>query len=115
GSYYGRPVVKARLRQTDVAAFLFPGGLAAGSGLLAAGAQLTGREALRRSGRLAAITAAGLGAGALVRDLGRPERFLNMLRTVKLTSPLSVGSWILAGFRQYAGVATTDKMERDPG
>ena len=28
----------------------------------------------------------------------RPERFVNMLRTLKLTSPMSVGSWILATF-----------------
>jgi formate-dependent nitrite reductase membrane component NrfD len=31
----------------------------------------------------------------LVSDLGRPERFLNMLRVFKVTSPMSVGSWIL--------------------
>ena len=35
---------------------------------------------------------------ALVHDLGRPERFLNMLRVFKPTSPLSVGSWLLAPF-----------------
>ena len=39
-----------------------------------------------------------LGAIALVMDLGRPERFVNMLRTVKLTSPMSLGSWILSAF-----------------
>jgi hypothetical protein len=32
----------------------------------------------------------------LISDLGRPERFLNMLRVFKVTSPMSVGSWILA-------------------
>src|SRR5206468_1926051 len=32
----------------------------------------------------------------LIADLGRPERFLNMLRVFKVTSPMSVGSWILA-------------------
>jgi formate-dependent nitrite reductase membrane component NrfD len=31
----------------------------------------------------------------LISDLGRPERFLNMLRVFKVTSPMSVGSWIL--------------------
>src|SRR5207248_2009890 len=30
-------------------------------------------------------------------DLGRPTRFLNMLRVVRPTSPMSVGSWVLAG------------------
>ena len=112
GSYYGRPVVKAPPWETDVAAYLFLGGLAGGSALLAAGAELTGRDALRRNSRFAAIGAAGLGAAALVRDLGRPERFLNMLRTVKLTSPMSVGSWILAGFSTCAGVAAADELDR---
>ena len=115
GSYYGRPVVKAPPWETDVAAYLFLGGLAGGSALLAAGAELTGREALRRNSRFAAIGAAGLGAAALVRDLGRPERFLNMLRTVKLTSPMSVGSWILAGFSACAGVAAADEADRASG
>jgi len=40
-----------------------------------------------------------------VHDLGRPERFLNMLRTVKLTSPMSVGTWILSGYGPFAGAA----------
>src|SRR5919197_1448431 len=31
----------------------------------------------------------------LISDLGRPERFLNMLRVFKVTSPMSVGSWVL--------------------
>ena len=115
GSYYGRPVVKAPPWETDVAAYLFLGGLAGGSALLAAGAELTGQDLLRRSSRFAAIGAAGLGAVALVRDLGRPERFLNMLRTVKLTSPMSVGSWILAGFSTCAGVAAADELDRATG
>lgn len=115
GSYYGRPVIKAPPWETDVAAYLFLGGLAGGSGLLAGGAQLTGRDQLRRSSRFAAIGAAGLGAVALVRDLGRPERFLNMLRTVKLTSPMSVGSWILAGFSTCAGLAAADELDRATG
>jgi formate-dependent nitrite reductase membrane component NrfD len=104
-SYYGRPVVKPAPWGHDIAAYLFLGGLAGGSALLAAGAQLTGRDTLRRNCRLAAISAVGLGTVALVRDLGRPERFLNMLRTIKLTSPMSLGSWILSAFSAGAGVA----------
>jgi hypothetical protein len=105
-SYYGRPVVKAPPWGEDVPAYLFLGGLAGGSALLAAGAQFTRRPTLRRNARLGAITAIGLGSVALVRDLGRPERFLNMLRTVKVTSPMSIGSWILAAFGAGAGVTT---------
>jgi len=37
-------------------------------------------------------------AGLLTADLGRPERFLNMLRVFKLQSPMSVGVWTLTAF-----------------
>jgi formate-dependent nitrite reductase membrane component NrfD len=42
---------------------------------------------------------------ALIHDLGRPMRFVNMLRTVKLTSPMSVGTWILSTYGPFAAVA----------
>ena len=66
--------------------------------MLAEGAALTGRPALERVARLAAAGGRRGGTVALVHDLGRPERFLNMLRVFKPTSPLSVGSFILAPF-----------------
>ncbi len=111
-SYYGRPVVKPAPWGEDVAAYLFLGGVAAGSGLLAAGAQLTGRPKLRRNCRLSALAAVGLGGVALVHDLGRPGRFLNMLRTIKLTSPMSLGSWILSAFSVGAGLASASEIDR---
>lgn len=103
-SYYGRPILKQPVwKQPDVPAYLFVGGLAGASAVLAEGAALTGRPRLRRVARLAAAAGSTLGAGALMHDLGRPERFLNMLRMLKVTSPLSVGSWILASFSTLAG------------
>jgi formate-dependent nitrite reductase membrane component NrfD len=114
-SYYGRPVVKPAPWGHDIAAYLFLGGVAGGSALLAAGGQLTGRDTLRRNGRLTAIGAVGLGTVFLVRDLGRPERFLNMLRTIKLTSPMSLGSWILTAFSTGAGVAAAAEVDRMTG
>jgi formate-dependent nitrite reductase membrane component NrfD len=114
-SYYGRPVVKPAPWGQDVAAYLFLGGVAGGSAVLAAGAQLTGREALRRNSRLAALAAVSLGAVALVRDLGKPSRFLNMLRVIKLTSPMSLGSWILSAFSGGAGVAAVAEIDRMTG
>ena len=74
-SYYGRPVVKAAPWEADIPAYLFAGGLAGGSSLLAAGADLTGRPHLRRAGRIAALGALSASMLALVHDLGRPERF----------------------------------------
>ena len=104
-SYYGHNVVKPAPWEADIPAYLFSGGLAAGSSLLAAGADLSGRPALRRTGRLGALVALAFSMLALVHDLGRPMRFVNMLRTVKLTSPMSVGTWILSTYGPFAGLA----------
>ena len=109
-SYYGRPIVKPAPWEYDIPAYLFSGGLAAGSSLLAAGADLTGRPALRRSGRVTALGALGVSMVALVHDLGKPSRFLNMLRTVKLTSPMSVGTWILSIYGPFAGAAAAAEV-----
>jgi hypothetical protein len=109
-SYYGKPIVKASPWEVDIPAYLFAGGLAAGSSLLAAGADLTGRPMLRRVGRLGAISGLTFSMGALVHDLGRPERFLNMLRTIKLTSPMSVGTWILSLYGPFAGTAAAAEI-----
>lgn len=114
-SYYGRPVVKPAPWGHEVGAYLFLGGVAAGSGLLAAGGQLTGRATLRRNARLSALVAVMLSAAALVADLGRPERFVNMLRTIKLTSPMSLGSWILSAFSAGTGVAAVSEIDRITG
>jgi formate-dependent nitrite reductase membrane component NrfD len=114
-SYYGRPVVKAPPWGHEIPAYLFLGGVAGGSGLLAAGAQFSKRPRLRRNSRLAGIGAIGLGSVALVLDLGRPERFLNMLRTIKVTSPMSVGSWILALYSAGAGVTAAIEVDRMTG
>jgi formate-dependent nitrite reductase membrane component NrfD len=114
-SYYGRPVVKPAPWGDDVAAYLFLGGVAAGSALLGLGGQLTGRPTLRRNARLSALGAVSLGAVALVKDLGRPERFLNMLRTIKLTSPMSIGSWILSAFSVGASVSAVAEIDRMSG
>lgn len=109
-SYYGRPVVKPAPWEADIPAYLFSGGLAAGSALLAAGGDLTGRPALRRVGRLTSLGALGFSVLALVHDLGKPMRFLNMLRVAKLTSPMSVGTWILSLHGAFAGAADAAEL-----
>ena len=111
-SYYGKNVVKPAPWGHEIAAYLFLGGLAGGSGRVGAGGALTGRPALRRVGRFAALASAALGGLALAKDLGRPERALNMLRVAKLTSPMSVGSWILTGFGGFAGLAAASETGR---
>jgi hypothetical protein len=112
-SYYGRNVVKAPPWKEEIPTYLFLGGLAAGSGLIGAGGSARNLPALRRRGRFAALAAVALGGGALAKDLGRPERALNMMRTMKLTSPMSVGSWILAAFGSFASVAAAAEIGRE--
>jgi formate-dependent nitrite reductase membrane component NrfD len=110
-SYYGKPVLNPPTWQSpDIPGYLFLGGLAGGSSLLAAGADLTGRRALSRMAKTGAVAAAGLSMVALVHDLGRPARFINMLRVFKVTSPMSVGSWLLAGYVPAAGVAAASAL-----
>lgn len=105
-SYYGLPIINRPVWEgKDIASYLFLGGLAGCSALVAAGAQATRRRRLGRMMKLGAASGAALSSVALVHDLGRRDRFLNMLRTFKPTSPMSVGSWLLAGFGPAAGVA----------
>lgn len=104
-SYYGRPVVKPSPWKADIPLYLFLGGLAAGSSLLAAGADLSGRPDLRRTARIGAFLGGAAGTAALIHDLGKPARFLNMMRVAKPTSPMSVGTWVLAVYGPAASLA----------
>ncbi|HYZ57262.1 MAG TPA: NrfD/PsrC family molybdoenzyme membrane anchor subunit [Streptosporangiaceae bacterium] len=110
-SYYGRPVIKEPVwKEPDVPAYLFFGGLAGASSVLAAAAQLTGRRGLARVAKTAALGGISLSTVALINDLGRPARFYNMLRVVKVSSPMSVGSWILSAYGPAAGVAAMSDL-----
>jgi formate-dependent nitrite reductase membrane component NrfD len=109
-SYYGRPVLKEAPWAADIPTYFFLCGLAGACSMLAAGADLTGRTSLRRTTRLGAAAGVACGFGALVHDLGRPGRFINMLRVVKPTSPMSVGTWILSAYAPLAGVAAVAEL-----
>ncbi|MCE0767117.1 polysulfide reductase NrfD [Pseudonocardia kujensis] len=105
-SYYDKPILNAPVWEApDIAGYLFLGGLAGAASLLGAGAQATGRPGLERSAKVGAAVAGFLSLVGLVHDLGKPQRFLNMLRVFKVTSPMSVGSWLLAGYVPLAGAA----------
>src|SRR5947209_15013254 len=95
-SYHGQPVLKEPIWTWEIPCYFFSGGLAGASAGLAYLVELRGNKVLGR--RAWAISMAGVIASPalLIKDLGRPERFLNMLRMFKPTSPMSVGSWVLA-------------------
>lgn len=110
-SYYGKPILNSPVWESpDIPGYLFLGGLAGGSSLLAAGADLTGRGVLARVAKAGAFAAGATSVAALVHDLGRPGRFLTMMRMFKVTSPMSVGSWLLGGYVPAAGVAAATAL-----
>ena len=95
GSYYGRPIVKEPVWNPEIPYYFFTGGVAGASAVLHGVAKLTGNEGLAKSSLYIGAAADAVSPLLLIKDLGRPERFLNMLRMFKVTSPMSVGSWIL--------------------
>ncbi|MHB8240494.1 MAG: NrfD/PsrC family molybdoenzyme membrane anchor subunit [Solirubrobacteraceae bacterium] len=110
-SYYGRPIVKEPTwAALDIAGYFYLGGLAGASSTLAAAGELSGRPGLARPLKLGAIGAISLSLVALVHDLGRPGRFLNMLRVFKPTSPMSVGVWIISAYAPAAGAAALGEL-----
>ena len=94
-SYYGRPILKEPVWQPEIPYYFFFGGIAGASTVLHLGARLAGNRTLARRTLFLGAAADVIGPALLVSDLGRPERFLNMFRVFKVTSPMSVGSWTL--------------------
>ena len=110
-SYYGRPILKEPVWTWEVPWYFFAGGLAGASASLGLGARLAGNDRLARAAFMVAGAGGTAGVPLLVSDLGRPERFLYMLRVFKVTSPLSVGSWILAAMGPAAvGAVISDRL-----
>jgi hypothetical protein len=98
-SYYGRNIVKpATWKNPEVPLYLFLGGLGGTSAVIGALAEFTRRPSLAKAAHFTAAGGALASVGLLIVDLGRPMRFLHMLRVFKPTSPLSVGSYILSPF-----------------
>jgi formate-dependent nitrite reductase membrane component NrfD len=94
-SYYGRPVIKEPTWTWEIPTYFFTGGLAGASAVLSSAARVTGNEKLARTALYVGAAADLVSPALLISDLGRPERFHHMLRVVKVTSPMNVGSWVL--------------------
>ena len=104
-SYYGRPILKEPVWKPEVAWYLFTGGLSGALSSLGFAARLSGNEVLARRALILAGVVSAANPVLLITDLGRPLRFLNMLRVFKVTSPMSVGSWIVAAHGTTSGIA----------
>lgn len=95
-SYHGQPVLKEPTWTWEIPCYFFTGGMAGAAAGLSWLSELRGNDVLARRGWLVSFGAIGLSPAFLISDLGRPERFINMLRMFKVTSPMSVGSWVLS-------------------
>ena len=115
-SYYDHPVLRKAHWKWEIVAYFFAGGAAAASSALAALAARGGDPDdahLVRNGRYTALVGALVSSVLLVKDLGRPERFLNMLRIAKLKSPMSVGVYTLVTFSTNAGLSALEQLHAD--
>ena len=107
-SYYELPAIKKPTWEWYVPAYLFVGGVSSGAYVTATLADIVGTDEDRpvvRAGRIVALAGMMLSPALLIADLGRPGRFLNMLRVFKLRSIMNLGSWALAVFGLFTGLA----------
>ncbi len=106
-TYYGRQQLKpAPFNNVLVGSYVFLAGLSGAAQLLSLVIDLRhgrGAAVTVRRGRYLAMLVPTLGTACLIFDLHTPQRFYNMLRVFKTTSPMSFGSWTLVGF---SGVST---------
>ncbi len=109
-SYYGRPVLKEPVWTWEIPWYFFTGGLAGASSNLAIAARVMGNDRLARRALLVALGGAAVSPVLLISDLGRPDRFYNMLRVFKPTSPMSLGTWLLTAYGPMAGAAVVGDM-----
>jgi formate-dependent nitrite reductase membrane component NrfD len=97
-------MLKQSVWSVDIPLYYFLGGAGGAALTLAAAMQLAARSGRRKhelrhlSEHCHWIGIAGSTAGAafLIHDLGRPSRFLYMMRVFRPSSPMNLGAWILA-------------------
>jgi formate-dependent nitrite reductase membrane component NrfD len=112
--YYGIPLLKQPPWTWEIPLYFFVGGAAGASAVVGAIADYTGADRkLVRDARWIAAAGTVLSPPLLIADLGRPKRFLNMLRVFKPQSPMSVGVWTLMGFSGGAAAAAFAGVMRD--
>jgi formate-dependent nitrite reductase membrane component NrfD len=105
--YYGLPLLKQPQWKPEVPLYFFVGGAAGAAALIASAANLLSRndDDLVTHARWIAAGGGALSSVLLTADLGRPSRFINMLRVFKLQSPMSVGAWTLTAFSTFSAAA----------
>lgn len=104
--YYGIPLLKQPPWTWEIPLYFFVGGAAGAAAVIGAIADYTGADReLVQHARWIAAAGSVISPALLIADLGRPKRFLAMLRVFKPQSPMSVGVWTLLGFSGGAAAA----------
>lgn len=105
--YYQQPLLKEPQWTPLIPLYFFVGGASGSLGVIGSLADLLGaNDELARKARHMATAGSAISSVLLIADLGRPSRFLNMLRVFKPQSAMSVGSWVLSGFGASAAAST---------
>lgn len=115
-SYYDYPLLQQPTWTWEIVWYFFFGGLAAGCYVLATIASFFGSKEDRvvaRTGYYLSLLVFLPGPPLLIKDLGRPERFLHMLRIFKVKSPMSMGTYALVGFSSFSGITAIIQAARD--
>jgi DMSO reductase anchor subunit len=99
------PILHPNVWSWEVPVYFWFGGIASGAAFAAFACDVARDHRSARVLRMVAVGAIGPGAPLLIMDLGRPERFLHMLRIFKTRSPMSMGSWCLSAFSTLGGAA----------
>ncbi len=97
-AYRDVPILKRPTWNHEVAAYFFFGGISAGAALIGSLAEVFGgedHEKLARTAHYVSFATLLPCPPLLIDDLGRPERFIHMLRIFKPSSPMNLGSWAL--------------------
>ena len=107
------PIINPPVWTWEIPLYFWFGGIAAGSSFVALACDLAGDERSAAVARKVALAALGPSPVLLILDLGRPERFVNMLRIFKPRSPMSMGAWALTLFGNLAaGAVGADLLGR---
>jgi formate-dependent nitrite reductase membrane component NrfD len=107
------PIIRPAVWTWEVPLYFWVGGIASGSSFVAMACDAAGDHESAAIARKVTLAAIGPAAPLLVMDLGRPERFLNMMRIFKPRSPMSMGAWCLSAFSGVAFFAVAaDELDR---
>jgi len=104
--YYGVPLLKQPPWTWQIPPYFFAGGAAGSAAVLGVVVRWIAQDRdLARDCRYVAAAGTAVSSVLLISDLGRPSRFLAMMRVFKLRSPMSVGAWTLAFFGSFSAAA----------